>query len=88
MSAITGNLCDVGICGIAAMVAAIFHVAADGPELRRMYALAGELNVPILVHFQEVGHTPTEGTFSTGWKKFAATNRPIFRPSCSPAAES
>ena len=49
-----------------------FPVAADGPELRRMYALAGELNVPILVHFQEVGHTPTEGTFSTGWKKFAA----------------
>lgn len=49
-----------------------FHVAADGPELRRMYALAGELGVPILVHFQEVGHTPTEGTFSTGWKKFAA----------------
>jgi predicted TIM-barrel fold metal-dependent hydrolase len=48
-----------------------FQVAADGPELRRMYALAGELNVPILVHFQEVGHTPTEGTFSTGWKKFA-----------------
>ena len=48
-----------------------FPVAADGPELRRMYALAGELNVPILVHFQEVGHTPTEGTFSTGWKKFA-----------------
>lgn len=49
-----------------------FHVAADGPELRRMYALAGELSVPILVHFQEVGHTPTEGTFSTGWKTFAA----------------
>jgi predicted TIM-barrel fold metal-dependent hydrolase len=49
-----------------------FHVAADGPELRRMYALAADLNVPIVVHFQEVGHTPTEGTFATGWKKFAA----------------
>ena len=49
-----------------------FHVAADGPELKRMYALAGELNVPIMVHFQEVGHTPTEGTFATGWKRFAA----------------
>ena len=48
-----------------------FHVAADGPELSRMYALAGELDVPILVHFQEVGHTPTEGVFSTGWKQFA-----------------
>ena len=49
-----------------------FHVAADGPELKRMYALAGELSVPIMVHFQEVGHTPTEGTFATGWKRFAA----------------
>lgn len=48
------------------------HVEAAGPELRRMYALAGELNVPILVHFQEVPHTPTEGTFSTGWKNFEA----------------
>jgi predicted TIM-barrel fold metal-dependent hydrolase len=49
-----------------------FHVAADGPELQRMYALAGELDVPIMVHFQEVGHTPTEGTFASGWKRFAA----------------
>lgn len=43
-----------------------FHVAVDGPELRRMYALAAELNVPLTIHFQEVPHTPTEGVFSTG----------------------
>ena len=49
-----------------------FHVAADGPELRRMYALAAELNVPILVHFQEVDHFPGEGVWSTGFKRFAA----------------
>jgi predicted TIM-barrel fold metal-dependent hydrolase len=49
-----------------------FHVEAAGPELRRMYALAAELGVPILVHFQEVPHTPTEGVFSTGFKNFAA----------------
>jgi predicted TIM-barrel fold metal-dependent hydrolase len=49
-----------------------FHVAADGPELRRMYALAAELKVPILVHFQEVPHTPTEGVFATGFKNFEA----------------
>ena len=48
------------------------HVAAAGPELRRVYALAAELNVPVLVHFQEVPHTPTEGTFSTGFKDFEA----------------
>src|SRR5262245_31968411 len=47
-----------------------FHVEADGPELRRMYALAAELNVPILVHFQEVQHFDGEGVFSTGFKRF------------------
>lgn len=47
------------------------HVAAAGPELRRVYALAAELGVPVLVHFQEVPHTPTEGTFATGFKAFA-----------------
>jgi predicted TIM-barrel fold metal-dependent hydrolase len=49
-----------------------FHVEAAGPELRRMYALAADLNVPILIHFQEVPHTPTEGVFSTGWRNFEA----------------
>ncbi|HMF97556.1 MAG TPA: hypothetical protein VKE96_24820 [Vicinamibacterales bacterium] len=46
-----------------------FHVAADGPELRRMYALAADLRVPILMHFQEVDHFPNEGTWSTGFAK-------------------
>ena len=46
-----------------------FHVAADGSELRRMYALAADLRVPILVHFQEVDHFPNEGTWSTGYAK-------------------
>lgn len=46
-----------------------YHVAADGPELRRMYALAAELKVPILVHFQEVDHFPNEGTWSTGYAR-------------------
>lgn len=49
-----------------------FHVQADGPELRRMYALAAELNVPILVHFQEVPHFEGEGIFSSGFKRFEA----------------
>ncbi len=44
-----------------------FHVAADGEELRRAYALAAELQVPILVHFQEVDHFPNEGTWATGY---------------------
>lgn len=46
-----------------------FHVAADGPELRRMYALAAHLRVPLLIHFQEVDHFPDEGAWSTGYAK-------------------
>ena len=46
-----------------------FHVAADGPELRRMYALAADLRVPLLIHFQEVDHFPNEGTWSSGYAK-------------------
>ena len=49
-----------------------FHVEAAGPELRRIYALAADLNVPVMVHFQEVPHTPTEGVFATGFKNFEA----------------
>lgn len=49
-----------------------FHLEAAGPELRRIYALAAELNVPILVHFQEVPHTPTEGVFASGFRGFEA----------------
>jgi uncharacterized protein len=50
-----------------------FHVAADGPELRRIYALAADLRVPILVHFQEVDHFPGEGTWSTGFARTFAS---------------
>jgi len=37
-----------------------------------MYALAAELNVPILVHFQEAPHFEGEGVFSAGFKRFEA----------------
>jgi predicted TIM-barrel fold metal-dependent hydrolase len=50
-----------------------FHVAADGPELRRIYALAADLKVPLLIHFQEVDHFPNEGTWSTGFAKTFAS---------------
>jgi uncharacterized protein len=42
------------------------HFAADSPEARRGYALAAELGVPILIHFQEVDHFENEGTWSSG----------------------
>jgi predicted TIM-barrel fold metal-dependent hydrolase len=48
------------------------HVEADGPELQRIYALAAELAVPVMVHFQEVEHFPGEGLWGTGFKRFEA----------------
>ena len=45
------------------------HVAADGPELRRIYALAAELGLPVLIHFQEVDHFAGEGTWGTGFAR-------------------
>ena len=48
-----------------------FHVDADGPEMRRAYAIAGDLDIPILVHFQEVDHFPGEGKWNSGFKRFA-----------------
>ncbi len=44
-----------------------YHLATDGPEFRRVYALAAELRVPILIHFQEVDHFENEGTWSPGF---------------------
>jgi predicted TIM-barrel fold metal-dependent hydrolase len=44
-----------------------YHVAADGPELSRVYDLAAELNVPVLVHFQEVDHFENEGKWASGY---------------------
>ena len=47
-----------------------YHVEADGPEMRRLYAAAAEFDVPLTIHFQEVGHSATEGVFNTGFKRF------------------
>jgi predicted TIM-barrel fold metal-dependent hydrolase len=51
------------------------QVAAAGPEMQRLYALAAELNVPITIHFQEVSQPGSPGTFNTGLKQFDAMLR-------------
>jgi predicted TIM-barrel fold metal-dependent hydrolase len=56
-----------------------FHVAADSPEFQRMYALAADLNVPILIHFQEVPHFEGEGVWATGFKQFETMLRKFSR---------
>jgi predicted TIM-barrel fold metal-dependent hydrolase len=49
-----------------------YPVAADGPEMRRVYDLAAELNVPVLIHFQEIGQPAAPGGYNTGIKRFDA----------------
>ena len=46
------------------------HVQAGGPEMRRAYAMAAELGVPVLIHFQEITATQPNGDFNTGMKTF------------------
>jgi len=42
-----------------------FHVACDAPEMHRVYKLAEELQVPLLLHFQYE-------TYNTGFERFEA----------------
>ena len=49
-----------------------YHVAANGPEMNRIYSLAADLQVPILMHFQEYPHFEGEGNWNTGIKSFGA----------------
>ena len=49
-----------------------YPVAADGPEMRRVYDLAAELDVPVLIHFQEVSQAAAAGGYNTGVKRFGA----------------
>ena len=46
-------------------------VQADGPEMQRLYALAAELDVPIMIHFQEYRNSPHRIFFNAGIKRFA-----------------
>ena len=45
------------------------RVAADGPEMKRVYELAAELGVPVLLHFQD---GPEGQVFNDGVRRFAA----------------
>jgi len=48
------------------------RVAADGPEMRRIYELAADLKVPVLIHFQEVSQQLSPGTYNTGFDRLPA----------------
>ncbi|HLH39093.1 MAG TPA: hypothetical protein VKX39_08085 [Bryobacteraceae bacterium] len=45
-------------------------VDCDGPEMKRMYALAADLNVPIQIHFGDVPQASGNAVFNGGFKRF------------------
>jgi len=47
------------------------HVDADGPQMRRAYDLAADLNVPVLIHFQDATADSTDA-WNSGLVRFAA----------------
>ena len=48
------------------------QVQCDGPEMKRMYALAADLNVPIQIHFGDVPQPSGNAVFNGGFKRFDA----------------
>ena len=49
-----------------------FHVAVDGPEMKRLYDLAADLGLPVLIHFGEVEQFKGEGVFTTPYRNLPA----------------
>ena len=47
-----------------------FHVALDSPEMRRVYDIAAEMNVPVMMHIQMFPHFPGEMPYNTGYPQF------------------
>ncbi len=47
-----------------------FHLALDSPEMRRVYALAAEMQVPVMMHIQNFPHFPGELPYNTGYPSF------------------
>ena len=47
-----------------------FHVALDSPEMRRVYDIAAEMSVPVMMHIQTFPHFPGEMPYNTGYPQF------------------
>src|SRR4051794_19113428 len=47
-----------------------FHVALDSPEMRRVYDVAAEMNVPVMMHIQDFPHFQGETPYNTGYPQF------------------
>ena len=49
-----------------------YQVQCDGPEMKLMYALPADLNVPIQIHFGDVPQASGNRVFNGGFKRFHA----------------
>ena len=47
-----------------------FHVALDSPEMRRVYDIAAELQVPVMMHIQTFPHFEGELPYNTDYPQF------------------
>jgi uncharacterized protein len=47
-----------------------YHLALDSPEMRRLYDVAAELHVPVMMHIQDFPHFPGEMPYNTGYPHF------------------
>ncbi len=47
-----------------------YHLALDSPEMRRVYDIAAEMRVPVMMHIQNFPHFPGELPYNTGYEHF------------------
>jgi hypothetical protein len=47
-----------------------YHLALDSPEMRRVYDVAADTNVPVMVHIQTYPHFNGELPYNTGYEHF------------------
>jgi predicted TIM-barrel fold metal-dependent hydrolase len=47
-----------------------FHLALDSPEMRRVYDIAADLQVPVMMHIQTFPHFEGELPYNTGYPQF------------------
>jgi predicted TIM-barrel fold metal-dependent hydrolase len=47
-----------------------YHLALDSPEMRRVYDIAAEMNVPVMMHIQNFPHFAGELPYNTSYEHF------------------
>jgi predicted TIM-barrel fold metal-dependent hydrolase len=47
-----------------------FHLALESPEMRRVYEICAEMQVPVMMHIQNFPHFPGELPYNTGYPQF------------------